>query len=440
MQSISVAIYRNMGKFEISQTTDGVLIADDRKTIRSPVKMWLQAMDIVLERLPKSIDITKLRGISGCAQQHGTVYWKEGGEDMLKQLKPGSNLHEGLQKMAEITGSRAHLRFSGPQIKKIVDENPNVWRNTQPVSVISSFACSLFLGKIAPIDYTDGSGMNLMNIQGTISSYMSSRYGIPSECITLPFLGDNPASLAGLNLSKGDIGVSLGTSDTVFFTTHVYKPSIDAHIFLHFSGKNDEYMPLVCFKNGSLTRERIRQKVGCSWQEWNSTIAQTKPGNSGKIGFFFDTDEIAPRISRGDYLYDENDARKEEFTKEELARAVFESQCMKMRLYAEKMGCAIGKGRLILTGGASTNSSLQQMLADTFSVPVYTIDSPDSAALGGAMRAKYAYFKPKESYSDHFGNPNLQLAVSPNAQNHQEYSKHMTRYEKLLGQLAECKE
>lgn len=29
---------------------------------------------------------------------------------------------------------------------------------------------------------------------------------------------------------------------------------------------------------------------------------------------------------------------------QELARAVFESQCMKMRLYAEKMGCAIGKG------------------------------------------------------------------------------------------------
>ena len=108
---------------------------------------------------------------------------------------------------------------------------------------------------------------------------MSSRYGIPSECIILPFLGDNPgtgkirifnknptnrvflASLAGLNLSNGDIGVSLGTSDTVFFATHVYKsrrsffriektiphfrPSIDAHIFLHFSGKNDEYMPLV---------------------------------------------------------------------------------------------------------------------------------------------------------------------------------------------------
>ncbi|PAV86340.1 hypothetical protein WR25_14658 [Diploscapter pachys] len=347
------------------------------------------------------------RDLPKYGQQHGTVYWKEGGEDIiLKQLKPESSLHEGLQKMAEITGSRAHLRFSGPQIKKIVDENPNVWRNTQ----------------------------------GTISSYMSSRYGIPSECIILPFLGDNPASLAGLNLSNGDIGVSLGTSDTVFFATHVYKPSIDAHIFLHFSGKNGEYMPLVCFKNGSLTRERIRQKVGCSWQEWNNTIAQTKPGNSGKIGFFFDTDEIAPRISRGDYLYDENDARKEEFTKEELARAVFESQCMKMRLYAEKMGCAIGKGRLILTGGASTNSSLQQMLADAFSMPVYTIDSPDSAALGGAMRAKYAYSKPKESYSDHFGNPNLQLAVSPNAQNHQEYSKHMTRYEKLLGQLAECKE
>ncbi len=30
------------------------------------------------------------------------------------------------------------------------------------------------------------------------------------------FTGDNPASLAGLRMRRGDVGLSLGTSDVVF--------------------------------------------------------------------------------------------------------------------------------------------------------------------------------------------------------------------------------
>jgi sugar (pentulose or hexulose) kinase len=42
------------------------------------------------------------------------------------------------------------------------------------------------------------------------------RYGFPEECKVVAFTGDNCSSLAGLGLGEGDIGYSLGTSDTFF--------------------------------------------------------------------------------------------------------------------------------------------------------------------------------------------------------------------------------
>jgi xylulokinase len=39
-----------------------------------------------------------------------------------------------------------------------------VYERTAHISLISSFITSLFLGKIAPVEISDASGMNLMNV------------------------------------------------------------------------------------------------------------------------------------------------------------------------------------------------------------------------------------------------------------------------------------
>lgn len=67
--------------------------------------------------------------------------------------------------MAEITGSRAFERFTGSQIAKFADQRPSTYDLTERISLISSFACSLFVGDYAAIDYADASGMNLMDIR-----------------------------------------------------------------------------------------------------------------------------------------------------------------------------------------------------------------------------------------------------------------------------------
>lgn len=43
-------------------------------------------------------------------------------------------------------------------------ENPTSYEGTAGISLVSSFIASLLLGWIAPIDVSDASGMNLMNV------------------------------------------------------------------------------------------------------------------------------------------------------------------------------------------------------------------------------------------------------------------------------------
>ena len=79
-----------------------------------------------------------------------------------------TNFVGGPEKLSNITGSSAYERFSIHQILKFA-ENPKLqtsgWAQTERVSLISSFVVSLLIGSYAPIDLSDGSGMNILDIK-----------------------------------------------------------------------------------------------------------------------------------------------------------------------------------------------------------------------------------------------------------------------------------
>lgn len=67
---------------------------------------------------------------------------------------------------------------------------------------------------------------------------------------------------------------------------------------------------MICRKNGSLTREYIRNKFGNSdWDQFSKMLESVPAGNNGKIGFYFLETEIYPPIkgfhyfSQGFYFY-----------------------------------------------------------------------------------------------------------------------------------------
>lgn len=81
----------------------GVLLNEDEGEVFAPVAMWLEALDLVLQRLQdKKTPLSRVRGISGSCQQHGSVYWSREAEGLLRGVVPGKALVD------QLTGAFSH--------------------------------------------------------------------------------------------------------------------------------------------------------------------------------------------------------------------------------------------------------------------------------------------------------------------------------------------
>ena len=117
--------------------------------------------------------MNKVTAISDSAQQHGSIFWSNNAHKLLENLdgKAEKNLLDklapsafvrqtapnwqdhsteedfremeaavgGPQEIAEAIGSRAHFRFTGPQILKIAKEETENYSNTKVIALVSSF-------------------------------------------------------------------------------------------------------------------------------------------------------------------------------------------------------------------------------------------------------------------------------------------------------------
>lgn len=477
-------------------TRGGVHRHADGHTVTSPAMMWVAALDLLCGRMKtEGWPLNRVAALSGSGQQHGSVWLRRGARDTLRRLRADRPLREqlegafsvadspvwmdssttaqcralesalgGPQAVAERTGSRAFERFTGNQIAKLFQTRPDAYAETERIALVSSFMASLWRGDYAPIDASDGSGMNLMDLRtkdwadealratapglreklgtivpshadiGPLHPAFILRYGFSPECRVIAFSGDNPNSLAGLRLEAGgDLAVSLGTSDTVFgFLTDARPSASGGHIFVN-PVDPDAFMALICFQNGSLTREFVRDTyANGSWPEFERRLGETAPGNGGRIGLYVREPEITPPIPQtGIYLFDPTGKPAASFTPAEHVRAVLEGQCLSMRRQAGRLG--LDARRLIITGGASANAAVRRVLADVFGLPIRAADQPDSAALGAACRARHGWTCSKTGTFVSFAQvmadaPPFHLVTEPDARAHAMYNDRLAAY------------
>jgi xylulokinase len=421
---------------------EGFLRGGQGGEVHADPLLWLDGLELALDRLAKLTDLSQVDAVSVSGQQHGSVYLAAGYEAALADGSRATSLAAklspvlsrrtspiwmdsstsaecaeiaaalgGNQAVCDLTGSVATPRFTGPQIRRFAKLEPAAWARTKRVHLVSSFFASVLAGQDAAIDTGDGAGMNLMDIRrgdwspaalaatapdlaaklppvrpgatvaGGISAYFVARHGFSPKCQVVIGTGDNPSSLVGMGASKpGKVVISLGTSDTLFAAIEGIRT--DAAGLGHaFGNPLGGSMSLVCVRNGSLAREAIRRECGhADWPAFSAAVDAAPAAVAAVLPM--EEPEITPRRPAGRLAFGAA------ASKATLPRAAVEGQALSLRLHSRWVGTPTTQ--LLLTGGASENPSVAKIFADVFGAPVLRLAVSDSAALGAALRAAEA--------------------------------------------------
>lgn len=428
----------------------GYLPHVDPTRVHANPLLWVAALERLFERLcMRGFDCSALRGVSGAAQQHGSVYLRTRISDappwsaetsLVEQVRPllsratspiwldsststecaeiGAALG-GDERVTAISGSRPIERFTAAQIRKFWKTEPDAYRGTAEITLVSAFMASLLTGASAPIDWGDGAGMNLLDLRagawseplaeasaprllaklpplvpsatriGEVAPWFVARYGFAPGTPVVAFTGDNPSSLVGMGATEpGTAVVSLGTSDTVFAAMR--EPRTDPRGYGHvFGNPAGGFMSLICFANGSLARQAVAERAGLSWPELERAILEhTVPGNEGNSMLPYFVPEMTPKLLMPRVELEGSDDFRALRAPAHYARAIVEAQALAMQHFSDWIGER--PERLLVTGGASRNRGILQVLADVFEARVQTLPASNSAALGAALRAAHA--------------------------------------------------
>ena len=338
---------------------------------------------------------------------------------------------------------------------RFLRKHPEAFARTSRISLVSSFLPSLLLGWVAPIDIGDVCGMNLWGVSagawndqllslasngdalslaaklgsvrtdgggsmGAISPYFVQRYHFAASCAIAPFTGDNPSTLLALPLRPLDAIVSLGTSTTFLMSTPNYKPDPAVHFF-NSPTTPGLYMFMLCYKNGALAREQIRDALPTSsspddpWATFNATAAagpplgQAAPTDPLRLGLYFSRPEIVPRARAGVWRFTcfPQDtpptllpaAPEAWAVPRDDARAILESQFLSLRLRAAALvapprpGCPPQPRRVYLVGGGARNPAIARVAGEVLggAEGVWRLDvGANACALGAAYKAAWA--------------------------------------------------
>ena len=202
-----------------------------------------------------------------------------------------------------------------------------------------------------------------------------------------PGTGDNMGAALGLDLSPGDVVVSLGTSGTAFAVSTT--PASDASGFVAgFADATGHFLPLVCTLNAARVITAAADLLGVDLDAFPELALSAEPGSGGLTLLPYLDGERTPNLplARGSM----HGITRSNLTPANLARAAIEGMFGGL---ADAVDALVGVGvvprRVLLIGGAAANPAVAAVAATMFTAPIVVPPPGEYVADGAARQAAW---------------------------------------------------
>lgn len=200
--------------------------------------------------------------------------------------------------------------------------------------------------------------------------------------------GDNMAAALGLDLTPGDVCVSLGTSGVV--SAVVDTPVHDGTGSINgFSDATGRYLPLACTINGALVMNFAVNLLGVDHAEFAELALAGQPGAGGlSLLPYFDGERTPNRPNATGVLRGLTTST----TREDVARATVEGILCSLRDGISALQSATGASaeKILFIGGGARSRAIRTLAPTIFGAPVVVPEPGEYVALGAARQAAWA--------------------------------------------------
>jgi xylulokinase len=222
------------------------------------------------------------------------------------------------------------------------------------------------------------------------------RVAAPSEIVgetaegifIAPGTGDNMGAALALELTPGDVVVSLGTSGTAFACSSV--PSADpSGAVAGFADATGRFLPLVCTLNAARILTSTAAMLGVGFDELADLALSASAGSGGLVLLPYFDGERTPNLP--DATGSLHGITRANYTPANIARSAYEGMlCGLADAVDALVDVGVEPGRIVLVGGAAANSAVAQIATTLFDAPIEIPTPGEYVADGAARQAAWA--------------------------------------------------